>query len=328
MLQNFLTPDDPLNLDNIRGTLIRLEDSIIFALIERAQFALNPRVYEKAAFRELVDLGYDGTLLGWFLKETESFHAKARRYTSPDEHPFTPLESLPKPILPLLPMPQILFTPSSPKGQTNQDSIPNKAINVNPSILSFYTRTIVPLITRRATRDFAAMSRSKGRNGGEEFEDDGNYGSSVTADIAALQLISKRIHYGKFVSESKFRLDPGAFIPHILKPNPHALDALIVKPAVEKALLERIVKKASIYGPELGLDGRLPGDGGGGGGSSSKDTKWRIDTETVRELYEDWIIPLTKEVEVGYLLQRLDGLSKEEIDRLANPTPGGDAASE
>ena len=42
------------------------------------------------------------------------------------------------------------------------------------------------------------MSRSKGRNGGEEFEDDGNYGSSVTADIAALQLISKRIHYGEF----------------------------------------------------------------------------------------------------------------------------------
>ena len=30
MLQNFITSDDPLNLDNIRHTLIRLEDTIIF----------------------------------------------------------------------------------------------------------------------------------------------------------------------------------------------------------------------------------------------------------------------------------------------------------
>lgn len=30
MLQNFITSDDPLNLDNIRSTLIRLEDTIIF----------------------------------------------------------------------------------------------------------------------------------------------------------------------------------------------------------------------------------------------------------------------------------------------------------
>ncbi len=54
------------------------------------------------------------------------------------------------------------------------------------------------------------MSRSKGRNGGEEFEDDGNYGSSVTADIAALQLISKRIHYGEFF----FSVSLSSFIVH------------------------------------------------------------------------------------------------------------------
>ncbi len=52
MLQNFLTPDDPLNLDNIRGTLIRLEDSIIFGefvaspesdvQVVRSDSSLNP----------------------------------------------------------------------------------------------------------------------------------------------------------------------------------------------------------------------------------------------------------------------------------------------
>lgn len=35
-----------LTLDNIRSTLIRQEDSIIFNFIERAQFAANPVVYQ------------------------------------------------------------------------------------------------------------------------------------------------------------------------------------------------------------------------------------------------------------------------------------------
>jgi hypothetical protein len=35
--------------------------------------------------------------------------------------------------------------------------------------------------------------------------DDGNYGSAATLDVLALQALSKRIHYGKFVAEAKFR---------------------------------------------------------------------------------------------------------------------------
>lgn len=35
-----------LSLSNIRDTLIRLEDTIIFTLIERAQFAYNAPVYQ------------------------------------------------------------------------------------------------------------------------------------------------------------------------------------------------------------------------------------------------------------------------------------------
>lgn len=35
--------------------------------------------------------------------------------------------------------------------------------------------------------------------------DDGNYGSAATLDLLALQALSKRIHYGKFVAEAKFR---------------------------------------------------------------------------------------------------------------------------
>lgn len=101
---------------------------------------------------------------------------------------------------------------------------------------------------------------------------------------------------GKFVSESKFRSNPAAFIPHIENPNPSALDALITKPAVERALLDRLGKKTSIYGPEIELE-----MGSGNANGNTNGGKWKIDVESVRELYESWIIPLTKEVEVRAL---------------------------
>lgn len=77
-----------LSLDNIRNQLIRLEDTIIFcalscccstsslttALIERAQFAHNPKIYKAGAFK--AETHYDGSWLEWFLLETESFHGE------------------------------------------------------------------------------------------------------------------------------------------------------------------------------------------------------------------------------------------------------------
>ncbi|KAK0187846.1 chorismate mutase [Armillaria mellea] len=293
-MQSNLTIGNPLSLDRIRSVLVRLEDTIIFSLIERAQFVHNARMYQRGAFKELQDIGFNGSWLEWFLKETETFHAKARRYTSPDEYPFT--SDLPEPIIPPLSFPQILY--------------PNK-INVNPSILSFYTRTIVPRITRHATLLLAASKRAKGIVGDEEHEDDGNYGSAATIDIEILQAISKRVHYGKFVSESKFIQDPAAFIPHILKPNRPALEALITKPEVERKLLIRLQKKAETYAQDFASDGTTQLANGAANGAS------KIDVAGVVELYESFIIPLTKEVEVDYLLQRLVGLSDAEIDMLA-----------
>lgn len=97
-----------------------------------------------------------------------------------------------------------------------------------------------------------------------------------------------------FVSESKFRSEPADFIPHIYSRNTEALGALITKPAVEAALLKRLAKKAAFYGQEL--------DAGGNPKTTldqvEKDNL-KIDVEEVVALYRDYIIPLTKEVEVG-----------------------------
>jgi chorismate mutase len=72
--QNFMLEKDPLSLERIRQILVRLEDTIIFDLIERAQFAHNPRIYIRGSFQELRDMEFDGSWLEWFLKEIETFH--------------------------------------------------------------------------------------------------------------------------------------------------------------------------------------------------------------------------------------------------------------
>lgn len=55
---NCVTTADVLSLDSIRSTLIRQEETIIFAMIERSQFRLNPSIYVKGAFGDLgVPLG-------------------------------------------------------------------------------------------------------------------------------------------------------------------------------------------------------------------------------------------------------------------------------
>ncbi|KAF9013264.1 chorismate mutase [Cyathus striatus] len=275
---NFMSPGDPLSIDRIRGVLTRLEDTIIFSLIERAQFAHNPRIYLRGAFKELADLGFHGSWLEWFLKETESFHAKARRYS--------------RTVLQPLSFPRILY--------------PNK-ISANPSILSFYTRAIVPRITRQATLIHAATKRANGITGDEEFEDDGNYGSAATIDIEVLQSISKRVHY--------------AFISHIKNRNRAALEALITKPEVERKLLQRLRKKATTYAQPI-LD---DGDGipsGVKGANENECGPVKIDVDGVVDLYESYIIPLTKEVEIDYLLCRLDGMSEVEIDKLMAKSSG------
>ncbi|KDD71885.1 hypothetical protein H632_c4227p0 [Helicosporidium sp. ATCC 50920] len=46
--------------------------------------------------------------------------------------------------------------------------------------------------------------------------DDGNYGSAVMYDVAFLQVVSRRVHYGKFVAEAKFREDTQLFT-HLIR---------------------------------------------------------------------------------------------------------------
>ncbi|KAI0594382.1 chorismate mutase [Biscogniauxia sp. FL1348] len=249
-----------LDLANIRFQLIRLEDTITFHLIERVQFPLNKSIYEPGA----VEIGSNEQLsfMDWYLREQEKLQSLIRRYEAPDEYPFFP-EALQKPILRPLNYPKILH--------------PND-VNVNEKIKKFYLETFLPAVCP----DF-------GR--GDRGESEENYGSSATCDIACLQALSRRIHFGKFVAESKFQSDPEMYTKLIKAGDREAIGESITNAAVEKQVLARLGLKARTYGTDPS--------------TSSPDSDGKINVEAVVSMYRDFVIPITKEVEVEYLMQRL-----------------------
>eukprot|EP00898_Chlorokybus_atmophyticus_P000728 jgi/Chlat1/1656/Chrsp127S00090 len=253
------TSEDDLSqqftLVTVRDALIRQEDSIIYSLIERAQFRRNTPTYDRHA---IPIPGFDGSLLDYILKETEALHAKVRRYTSPDEHPFFP-EQLPEALLPPLTFPEILAPFAS-------------SININPSIMKLYLEEVLPAISEP----------------GNDF----NYGSAATLDA-----LSKRIHYGKFVAEAKFTDSPSTYIPLIRNQDREGLMQLLTFQKVEESVIQRVERKASVYSQEVTLS-ETP--------SVGDNIKHKISPQLVARMYEDWIMPLTKEVQVSYLLRRLE----------------------
>lgn len=290
----------PLALESIRSCLIRLEESIIFALIERAQFRRNTPIYAQHGI--VAEASPDSPLfetsfLSFFLRETESLHAKTRRYTSPDEHPFTPVHELPQPILPALHYPRTV-APSL-----------HHSININSQILDWYIDAVVPSICLPG--------------------DDQNYGSAATCDINCLQLLSKRIHYGKFVAESKYRQDPDVFRDAIKRRDIGALTLLITKPIVEEAVLRRVHTKAATYGSEpteqplpqqqqqqsSQQQQQQPDSNPSTLGSDSsrrcscsdrqKRAKLKVSPDAIAEIYAR-VMTLTKDVQIEYLLKRLE----------------------
>lgn len=291
----------------MRSSLIRQEDTIIFNLIERAQFARNDAVYRPGAVPVPPLTGASASappssssslpapsqcsLLEYVLRETERLHGSVRRYTSPDEHAFYPSD-LPPLVLPPLDYPSsALHAPAE------------RSINANARVLRAYLDVVLPLVTPAG--------------------DDSNYGSAATLDVLCLQALSKRIHYGMFVAEAKFRAAPERYGALIRARDGEGIMRLLTDEAVERRVVERVVRKAAAFGQDIsdGAGGdtgaaaaaaaaaanaaAATADGGDGGSSGGKTFKVRPDA--FGELYDKIVMPMTKDVQVEYLLRRLDG---------------------
>lgn len=252
---------EELSLDAVRDALVRLEDSVAFALIERARRPRNAPAYALAGG------GGGRSLVEFFVREAEVLNAKAGRYQKPEDVPFFP-QDLPSPLFPTKSSAKVLHASAS-------------LVTVNDAIWKMYFDELLPLFTADG--------------------DDGSYAETVALDFACLQVLSQRIHIGKYVAEVKFKDAPQDYSPLIQAKDSNSLMNLLTFKAVEEKVKKRVEKKARTFGQNVTLEGNAGMQEGTAG-----DRGCKVDPKVLSKLYDQWVMPLTKDVEVEYLLRRLD----------------------
>ncbi|KMZ65350.1 Chorismate mutase [Zostera marina] len=245
-----------MTLASVRNSLIKQEDTIIFCLIQRARFPINSHSYTSSSFLN------GSSILTYYVKHIEVIQSEVGGYANPEEVPFFNYH---------------LSSPVVPPNEPEKFLYPAAAsVNISEIILKTYIEKLVPLFT------------SSG--------DDGQYALSVASDMACLQALSRRIHYGRFVAETKFRGAKADYISAINSQDKATLTKLITNKSVENTVKARVYKKAKIFGQNVSLHDN----------KSNTTTKYKVDPLVVSHIYGEWIIPLTKLVELEYLLRRLN----------------------
>ncbi|KAJ0089942.1 hypothetical protein Patl1_12584 [Pistacia atlantica] len=260
-----------ITLESVRESLIRQEDTIVFSLIERAKYPRNSPLYD-LSYASIP--GFSGSLFQYIVSHSENLQAvnvltkmlndllcNRLGDMKTQKNILSFPDNIPGSLLPPHNYPQVLHPPSA-------------SININSTIWDKYVNQLLPVLVAEG--------------------DDGNYASTATSDLDCLQALSRRIHYGKYVAEVKFREAPQDYEPLIRAKDSDALMKLLTFEHVEEMVKRRVEKKAMIFGQEVALF------------SNGTEGKCKIDPSIVSKLYEDWVMPLTKVVEVEYLLRRLD----------------------
>ena len=110
-----------------------------------------------------------------------------------------------------------------------------------------------------------------------EGGDDNKHYASAMWDIRILKAISERVHTGFFVAESKFTDDSGEYSNLAMAGDKNAIIQKLTNNDVEEMIGNRVKEKGEFH---------------------------KVDPDFVAGLYANHIIPLTKELQVKYLLLR------------------------
>ncbi|KAL6647356.1 hypothetical protein ACP70R_014793 [Stipagrostis hirtigluma subsp. patula] len=268
MLLQLLCPCAGLSLDTVRDFLTREEDTIVFCLIERGKVpaqpaSLRPRLPRRRPPPERLF--------------RRALHPRVRgrpiqgagRYQSLQEIPYFAY--------------RVPFTLAPPYNFTTELYPAAAMVNVNDAIWSIYFNELLPLLAKNGN--------------------DGNYAVTVDSDLACLQTLSRRINYGRFVAEVKFRGDQLTYTSLIQAKDRDGLMKLLTSEVQEDVVKRRVERKATVFGQIITLDGPIET---GVKNSSQAQANLKVDPAVVYKLYDQWVIPLTKQVEVEYLLHRLD----------------------
>jgi chorismate mutase len=196
-----------MELKGIAEILEGLEETIIFKLIDRAQFHRNMVVYQSG------ESGFKGagntSLFKLRLLYHERMDAEFGRFMVPEERPFN--TNLPK-------AKRIVHLPPN-----DLKIIDYNKVNLTAEIKESYLK-LIPLICPKG--------------------DDGQYGSSVEHDVYALQAISRRIHFGAFfVAECKYRDNMDEYDCYIEKKDDSELLEKLTRTEVEENICKRVRQK-------------------------------------------------------------------------------------
>lgn len=303
------------SVDNVRHSLIQQEDSIIFSLIERAALKVNPPVYQPGSV-PVPAYKTDGSrcsLLEFLLRETELVQGRVRRYTSPDEHQFFPEQQ------PLLALPPLVY------GDLLHPEA--KSINVNSTIYTEYMQHIVPRVAHvgddnnhgsAAHADVLCLQAISKRVHFGKFVAEAKFAAEPEeyTQLASLALSEDASPYQSngVQPEGVYSDAPdGAAAPSYLDhasasvvrnvggdtSEESAHDALLRKltdSAVEQRVVRRVQKKAETFGQDI--------DGVDDGEESTEERErisYKVRPTEVARIFSDWIMPLTKAVQVSYL---------------------------
>ncbi len=243
--------ENGFDLSSIAANLEGLEETIIFMLLNRAQFARNQVVYEAGAS------GFEGgegkSLFEIRLRRHEEMDAEFGRFHVPEERPF--MKGLPD-------AKRRVDLPDMGLHIKDYD-----VVNVTEKILAAYLSLISDIC---------------------ESVDDGQYGSAVEHDVAALQAIARRVHFGAlYVAESKYQSDREIYQRLVRDGDGERLMRRLTRAEVEERILERIEDKVDSIQAQINPLVR----------------RW-IPSRIIMGFYRQHIIPLTKEGEIRYLLNR------------------------
>jgi chorismate mutase len=196
-----------MSLSEISQKLESYEETIVFKLIDRAQYAANEIIYEpgKSGFKG----AGKNSLLDLRLQLQEQMDTQFGKFCVPEERPFIKSVSTPR-----------RKAMIDDRGILIEDC---NVVNLTEDIMEGYL-SLVPLFCEKG--------------------DDGHYGSSVEHDVYALQAISRRVHFGSlYAAESKFSSDPEGFGQLIDARDEEGLLKRLTRKDVEDRIIARIREK-------------------------------------------------------------------------------------
>ncbi|KAF8063956.1 chorismate mutase [Lyophyllum atratum] len=256
-------------LPEVRAILAQLQGPIVSTLIARAALPAEPSLYSDG-----------GRFLTSFIHKKEVVAQATGRYTYGTlEYPFT---------LPLVSPDTITSINSFPGGVFHQDTY-----TPNPGLLSFYLRTLVALLgDANAAVEGTSIFFHLTQPAGPADRD-----TKFTLDAQLLASLSHRASIGKVVAEAKFNANITAYTPLIQSRDRGSLRVLLTNTTQEQVVLDGAanasLELATAWETAQAASPTI---------STNFITRVQI---AVAEVYRE-LIDMTTDVEMEYLLQRLD----------------------